>query len=96
MTKSNELSLTKQDLNAFGPKVAIECKDGTTVQAMATKVTDKFVVTMPADRPLSTRELPSYFDMETGRHITWGQGRYDLDEWPRLAADDLQKLKDAR
>lgn len=51
-----------------------------------------FAMVHPHPAGLARNQLPWTFDRATGRHITWGQGRHDLECWPRVEPRELAVL----
>lgn len=50
---------------------------------------DEAVVQVEGEAPFS----PRYFHLLTGKHLTWGQGYFQYDEWPTLTKASLDKIQ---
>jgi hypothetical protein len=85
--------------------IQVQHQDGTMQPAYA-RVYDPrpdetdFYVTVYEDGKACNRQgactLCAWYDYNTGRHITWGQGRYDLDEFPCVTPKSMMKIHATR
>jgi hypothetical protein len=76
--------------------VQVELRGGAMTLGSVTRADSQHATVVPAGAPLKPNELPWTFELVNGRHITWGQGRHDVDEYPRLTPESLLLVKDSR
>lgn len=76
--------------------VQVELVGGNMTLGSVKQLDEKHAVVVPAGAPLAPNQLPWTFELENGKHVTWGQGRYDIDSYPRLTPESLARLKQAK
>lgn len=76
--------------------VSILNQDKTVTQGKCIIIETDHAIVIPPDDPGKPKSLALYFCMKTGRHITWGMGRHQLDDWPRLSPSSLRELQAKR
>lgn len=78
--------------------VQVELRSGFMTLGSVKRVDEKYATVIPAGAggapmSLAPNQLAWTFELENGKHVTWGQGRHDIDEYPRLTPESLARLK---
>ena len=76
--------------------VQVELTSNVATLGKVVELDAQYATVIPAANALRPNQLPWTFELLRGRHVTWGQGRHDIDEFPRLSPESLQRLKAAR